>query len=61
MDYPINQVFQTIQGKGYFTGVAAIFIRLQGCPVRCSWCDNKHTWDKNKQQQRPLSIILGSD
>lgn len=58
MDYPINQIFQTIQGEGYFTGVAAIFIRLQGCPVGCSWCDTKHTWAKNKQQQRSLSIIL---
>jgi pyruvate-formate lyase-activating enzyme len=31
---------------GYFTGVPAIFIRLQGCPVGCAWCDTKHTWDK---------------
>jgi len=34
MDYPINQIFQTIQGEGYFTGVAAIFIRLQGLSSR---------------------------
>ncbi len=29
MQYPINEMFQTLQGEGYFTGVPAIFIRLQ--------------------------------
>lgn len=28
-----------------FTGVPAIFVRLQGCPVGCPWCDTQHTWD----------------
>lgn len=43
MQYPINEMFQTLQGEGYFTGVPAIFIRLQGCPVGCAQCDTKHT------------------
>ena len=42
--YPVNELFQSIQGEGYFTGVPAIFIRLQGCPVGCPWCDTRHTW-----------------
>ncbi len=44
MKYPVNEVFQTIQGEGVHSGVPAVFIRLQGCPVGCSWCDTKHTW-----------------
>lgn len=51
MQYPLNEIFQTLQGEGYFTGVPAIFIRLQGCPVGCSWCDTKHTWEKDPTQQ----------
>ncbi len=58
MLYPINEMFQTLQGEGYFTGVPAIFIRLQGCPVGCSWCDTKHTWDKLVEKETPLEQIL---
>ncbi len=51
MQYPINEMFQTLQGEGYFTGVPAIFIRLQGCPVGCAWCDTKHTWEKLEDRE----------
>lgn len=44
-------MFETIQGEGQHTGVPAIFLRLQGCPVGCSWCDTKHTWDVLPEQQ----------
>ena len=39
--------FYTIQGEGAFTGMAAYFIRLAGCDVRCPWCDARFTWDLN--------------
>ena len=58
MQYPINEMFQTLQGEGYFTGVPAIFIRLQGCPVGCAWCDTKHTWDKLEDREVSLYSIL---
>ncbi len=43
--YKINEIFETLQGEATFTGTPSIFIRLQGCPVGCSWCDTKHTWE----------------
>ncbi|WP_241608356.1 7-carboxy-7-deazaguanine synthase QueE [Rosenbergiella epipactidis] len=58
MLYPINEMFQTLQGEGFYTGAPAIFIRLQGCPVGCSWCDTKHTWEKYADQQQPLTAIV---
>jgi 7-carboxy-7-deazaguanine synthase len=54
----INEMFETIQGEGYFTGVPAIFIRLQGCPVGCSWCDTKQTWDVDPDQQTDFATVL---
>lgn len=40
----VNEVFPTIQGEAFWTGTPSTFIRLQGCPVACPWCDTKHTW-----------------
>lgn len=43
-DLPVNEIFETIQGEATFTGMPAMFVRLQGCVVGCPWCDTKHTW-----------------
>ncbi|AIN47132.1 7-carboxy-7-deazaguanine synthase QueE [Candidatus Palibaumannia cicadellinicola] len=51
MQYPLNEICQTLQCEGYFTGVPAIFIRLQGCAVGCSWCDTQYTWHQNTMKQ----------
>ncbi len=53
--YKVNEIFETIQGEGSFTGCPAIFIRLQGCPVGCAWCDTKHTWEVNPDLLIPLA------
>lgn len=41
----LHEIYESIQGEGLYTGVPTIFIRLQGCPLRCTWCDSKYTWD----------------
>lgn len=42
MLYPINEIFYSIQGEGYWSGAAAVFVRLAGCNLKCPWCDTKH-------------------
>ena len=56
--YKINELFETIQGEGAFTGQPSIFIRFQGCPVACSWCDTKHTWDINLEDEVNAQAML---
>lgn len=37
--YRINEIFYSLQGEGYHTGRAAVFIRFSGCNLRCPFCD----------------------
>ena len=54
----INEMFETIQGEGAHTGIPSIFVRLQGCPVGCPWCDTKHTWEiKPDLSVSPQAVI----
>lgn len=54
----VNEMFETIQGEGSYTGTPAIFIRLQGCPVGCPWCDTKHTWEVLPEKVSPSDVVL---
>ncbi|UTV28763.1 7-carboxy-7-deazaguanine synthase QueE [Photobacterium atrarenae] len=56
--YKINEVFETIQGEGVFTGVPAIFVRLQVCPVGCAWCDTKQTWSADPEDFTSLDQVM---
>ncbi|MBL4831557.1 MAG: 7-carboxy-7-deazaguanine synthase QueE [Aliivibrio sp.] len=56
--YKLNELFQTIQGEGCFTGTPAIFIRLQGCPVGCAWCDTKQTWNAHPYDHTSIEKVL---
>ena len=42
--YPVMEMFYSLQGEGFWSGTAAFFIRLAGCDVRCHWCDVKESW-----------------
>lgn len=44
LQVPIHETFQsTVQGEGFWIGTLVDFIRLSGCPVRCSWCDTGYS------------------
>ena len=40
--YKINELFHSLQGEGYNTGTASVFIRLSGCNLHCAFCDTRH-------------------
>lgn len=42
---PVREIHPTLVGSGIWAGTPALFIRLQGCPVGCPWCDQPGMWD----------------
>lgn len=40
--YKVNEIFCSLQGEGWFTGTAAVFLRFSGCNRRCDFCDTDH-------------------
>lgn len=40
------EIFYSLQGEGARCGTPAVFLRLAGCNLHCTWCDTKYSWGK---------------
>ncbi|NMG31380.1 7-carboxy-7-deazaguanine synthase QueE [Aromatoleum evansii] len=40
----ITEIFASIQGESTRVGLPTVFVRLTGCPLRCSWCDTEYAF-----------------
>ena len=40
----INEIFYSIQGETSRSGFPTTFVRLTGCPLRCSYCDTEYAF-----------------
>ena len=38
----ISEIFASFQGEGFLTGTPSIFVRVSGCPLRCTFCDTAY-------------------
>jgi len=41
--YKINEIFESLQGEGFYSGYPVTFIRFAGCNQSCFFCDTDHT------------------
>ena len=46
----INEVFHSIQGESTRAGCPCIFVRLSGCPLRCSYCDTEYAFREGERR-----------
>lgn len=40
----ITEIFHSIQGEADAIGWPTVFVRLTGCPLRCTWCDTTYSF-----------------
>jgi 7-carboxy-7-deazaguanine synthase len=40
----VTELFHSIQGESTHAGRPCTFVRLTGCPMRCTWCDSEYTF-----------------
>mgnify|MGYP001828996107 FL=1 len=40
----ITEIFHSLQGEALQAGLPTVFIRLTGCPLRCSYCDSEYAF-----------------
>jgi len=55
----VAEMFASFQGEGPSAGQRAAFIRLSGCGVGCSWCDEPQTWDWSRFSREQESMRAG--
>lgn len=53
----INEIFYSLQGEGFYTGTAAVFIRFSGCNLKCSFCDTEHEEGTLMSDEDILKVI----
>lgn len=52
--FPIVEIFESLQGEGFNTGMPSIFVRFGKCNLTCPWCDTNY----NQFEQWTLNDIL---
>lgn len=52
----ITEIFYSLQGETRTVGLPTVFVRLTGCPLRCSYCDTSYAFQGGAR--RSIASIL---
>lgn len=52
----ITEVFYSLQGETRTLGLPTVFVRLTGCPLRCTYCDTAYAFHGGERME--LSAVL---
>ena len=52
----ITEIFRSLQGEALSAGAPTVFVRLTGCPLRCTYCDTEYSFTGG--ERRSMDEIL---
>jgi len=56
----VNELFYSLQGEGPHQGLKTVFVRLQGCNLRCKYCDTEYAQDLKGGREIELDEVVGT-
>jgi len=54
----VCELYRSLQGEGSTSGEPTIFVRVQGCNLRCSYCDTTYAQQPTPQNEMPVDLIV---
>ncbi|TCP93533.1 organic radical activating enzyme [Cricetibacter osteomyelitidis] len=57
LTYNIVEIFESLQGEGFNTGMPSIFIRFGKCNLACPWCDTNYNQYESWSLERILTKV----
>ncbi len=54
----ISEIFYSLQGEASTSGLPTVFVRLTGCPLRCTYCDTAYAFEGG--QRKSLTAIVAA-
>jgi len=49
--FNVSEIFHSVQGEGLRAGRPCTFVRMQGCKLRCVWCDTPYALDRRVEER----------
>ena len=59
--FPIVEIFHSVQGEGFHTGMPHVFIRFGNCNLRCEWCDTDFLTYEEMELDEIIEQVLSFD
>lgn len=54
----VIEIFKSVDGEGIRTGLPVTFVRLEGCNLRCDFCDTKYSYDNAEYEEMTVQEIV---
>lgn len=55
--YKVSEIYRAVQGEGWHSGMPCTLVRLQGCNLKCAFCDTKYAQDLDGGEELTLTEI----